>query len=596
VVSKFNKHYCAALLACSGLILGCGLWSNDSEGTLGGRAGNGSAGNGPAGLGFGGGGAANGGASDAGGLEQAGDGGIPGPPPPGNRCSFVPSTSQIPRLLNRQYDAVMRDLLGVTALPSSGTGGDQRLSNFLVADFDGPLNTQAWDAYQDVAEKIAHAVMTGPNKAKFISCDPAQTGCMDDTIKTFGRKAFRRPLSDDEVARFQQLGKTTPAPTAAELAETTLFAFLVSPSFLMLSELATDKQVGGKIQLSSHEVATRLSMMLWDSIPDDQLNTAADKNELQTGAQILAQAQRMLLVKEKAAPMIEAFHRYWTRGDDPGAHWWKGHHDATRFPLYTANAANAMQAELDAFFDDVIFGHGTFEDLFLSNAAFVNRDNAAIYGLDPAGYGTDLKRVELDAKQRSGFLTRAGFLSSYSDENRTSPALRGAFIASILGIQIGAPPPAAAQQTITGDFVTNRQYFEALTQTSAPCRNCHEVFNPAGFALENFDTIGAWQTVDQLGGAIDAKATVNLGNGLAPEEVSSPRELMQAIAKAPRAQELYAKAWISFAYRQPDSPYDASCTIDNLRLGGQSGGYEVLNLIADLTQPDSFRMRVRGTP
>ncbi|HYQ01671.1 MAG TPA: DUF1592 domain-containing protein [Polyangiaceae bacterium] len=592
-MSKLNKHYCAALLACSGLISGCGLWSNDSEGTPEGHAGNGSAGNGSAGLGFGGGNAANGGASQGGASNEGGNAGFVGP---GDPCRpGVPVTSQIPRLLNRQYAAVMRDLLGVTALPSTGTGGDQPLSNFLVADFDGPLNTQAWDAYQDVAEKIAHAVMTGPNRSKFISCDPAQAGCMDNTIETFGRKAFRRPLSDDELVRFQQLGKTTPAPSAAELAETTLFAFLVSPSFLMLSELATDKQVDGKIQLSSNEVATRLSMMLWDSIPDDQLNTAADKNELQTGEQILAQAKRMLLVKEKVAPVIEAFHQYWTHGDDPGAHWWKGHHDATRFPLYTANAATAMQAELDAFFDDVIFGHGTFADLFLSNAAFVNRDNAAIYGLDPAGYGTDLKRVELDAKQRSGFLTRAGFLSSYANETRTSPALRGAFIASILGIQIGAPPPGAAQQTVTGDFVTNRQYFEALTQSGPPCRNCHEVFNPAGFALENFDAIGAWQTVDQLGGAIDAKATVKLGNGLQDVEVSSPRELMQAIAKAQKAQDQYVEAWISFAYRRPDSSLD-HCLANDFEFRIHNGDYEVLNLITDLTQPDSFRMRVRGTP
>src|SRR5262249_14240318 len=142
---------------------------------------------------------------------------------------------QIPRLLNRQYDAVVRDLLGVT-----GVGTDNKpASQLLVADSDGPMTPDTWRIYQDVAGQIARAVMAGPNKSKFIGCDPAAAGCMEETIRTFGRKAFRRPLTDAEVARFQKLGQTTPAGTPNEVAETTLHAFLVSPSFLLLPELTT---------------------------------------------------------------------------------------------------------------------------------------------------------------------------------------------------------------------------------------------------------------------------------------------------------------------------------------------------------------------
>ena len=122
----------------------------------------------------------------------------------------VPATSQIPRLLNRQYEAVVRDLLGVT-----GVGTDNKpASQLLVADSDGPMTPDAWRIYQDVGGQIARAVMTGPNKSKFISCDAAAAGCLEQTIRTFGRKAFRRPLTDAEVARFQKLGQTTPAGNA----------------------------------------------------------------------------------------------------------------------------------------------------------------------------------------------------------------------------------------------------------------------------------------------------------------------------------------------------------------------------------------------
>ena len=245
--------------------------------------------------------------------------------------------------------------------------------------------------------------MTGANKAKFISCDPAAAGCLEQTIKTFGRKAFRRPLSDAEVSRFEQLGQADPAPTADELAETTLVAFLVSPSFLLLPEL-TPGQSGSttSIQLSSYEVATRLSFLLWGSIPDDELDTAADQNQLQTKDQILAQAQRMILVHDKSAPVLTAFHHFWTQMDNTSGHWWRTNHDTSIFPLYSSATLVASRAELGALFDDLAFRNGTFKDYFSSNVAFVNQDNAAIYGLDPTRYGSDLttRRARCHAARR----------------------------------------------------------------------------------------------------------------------------------------------------------------------------------------------------
>lgn len=513
--------------------------------------------------------------------------------PEGPCVQGIPVTTQIPRLLNRQYDNVLRDLLGVTALDGNP------VSASLVGDFTGPMTAPAWTQYQQVAEKVAAQVMAGPNKAKFISCDPKEAGCLNTTIKTFGRKAFRRALSDEEVASFETLSKTTPAGTPEQVAEATLHAFLVSPSFLLIPELDVEAE-GTAIKLSQLEVATRLSFLLWGSVPDDTLNAAADAGQLQTKDQILAQATRMIGLREKTGPLVSAFHEEWAQMNNSSGHWFNIDHDPAKFPAYNTAAKASYRKELDNFFEEVAYTNGSFQDLLLSNVAFVNKDNAAIYGLDPAQYTGDLMKVTLDSATapRPGFLTRAGFLSSYSNYSATSPILRGAFIAvSLLNVNPGAPVPGAAEATVEGTYTTQRAYVEALTQTAQPCQGCHQVLNPLGFALENYDSIGKWQTTDLRGGAIDASVTTvttDLGDGVA-KQITSPVQLMQEIAKMPKAQELYAKAWVSYAYGRNPNAND-QCVVDTLKLKLTAGGYGILNLLGDLTQSDSFRLRVRGTP
>src|SRR5215471_15210526 len=140
----------------------------------------------------------------------------------------IPATTQLRRMMNWQYDATVRDLLGVTSVSNGTTSGPP--SSMLYADFDGPMVPDAWRLYQDTAAAIAKAVMASTTqKANFIGCDPAASGCLMTTITTFGRKAFRRPLTTDEVSRFVALGTGTPTGTPAEVAEATLLGFLVSP-------------------------------------------------------------------------------------------------------------------------------------------------------------------------------------------------------------------------------------------------------------------------------------------------------------------------------------------------------------------------------
>jgi Protein of unknown function (DUF1592)/Protein of unknown function (DUF1588)/Protein of unknown function (DUF1595)/Protein of unknown function (DUF1585) len=487
----------------------------------------------------------------------------------------------------------VRDLLGVTALDGAP------VSAALVGDFTGPMTAPAWQQYQDAGAKLAAQVMASANKAKFISCDPAAAGCLKTTIESFGRKAFRRALSAEEVASFMKLTATTPAGTPEQQAEAILNAFLVSPSFLLVPELNVETE-GTYLKLSQQEVAARLSFLLWGSIPDDALNAAADGNLLQSKEQILEQAQRMIQVREKTGPLVAAFHSEWSQMNNGSGHWWKIDHDTAKYPGYVATAKASYQREMNAFWEEVAYSGGSFKDLLLSNVAFVNKDNAPIYGLDPAAYTADLTKVTLDPAKgaRPGFLTRAGFLSSYSNYDATSPILRGAFIAvSLLSVNPGAPIPGAKDAKAEGTFATQRAYTEALTETAQPCMGCHKVFNPIGYVLENYDGIGKWQTTDLRGGAIDAAvttATIDFGDG-APKQITSPEQLMTQIAQMPKAQELYSKAWVAYAFGRNANAWD-KCVVDQLTTKLSTAGYTILNLMSDLTQADSFRVRVRETP
>jgi hypothetical protein len=602
-----KKRYLVALGALSAALGACGASEyktpphGSGAGSSGGSTGIGGAGSGAAGNGMGG-SSATGGKPGAGGSTSAGSssggstsvGGAAGSPTGGSAgdvtCTTgIPATSQVPRMKNVAYDNVIRDLLGVTTLTA---GSLQPPSSLLYPDYDGDLTPDAWSAYLRAADQIASAVVTGDNRSKFLNCDPATTGCLTDTIKSFGRKAFRRPLTDTEVTSFSRLLDVMPAGTPDEIATAILYTFLASPSFIMLPELGSDTE-GDAIKLTSWEVATRLSFLLWNSVPDGALADAADNAQLQTKDQILAQAQRMLK-DDRAQAVLIAFGRAYL-GMTPSSHWNTNvGHDTTKFPKFSAAAVSPMLAELDSFFEDVTFRGGSFKDLLLSDVGFVNRDTAALYGLDATKYTSDLMRVELDATQRPGLLTRVGFLGTFSHFDTTAPVLRGAFIATrILGLNPGDDPPSPQPPT-SGQYTTERAAVEALTESSPTCQGCHEFLDPPGFVLEHYDTVGSWQDQDPLGGPIDGTADVILDSSDTTKmTIKSPLELMTALANSSGAQHRFAEQLVSYATGRSPNPLD-DCTVESLAQNLENDGYPVVSLFADYTQADSFRLRTVG--
>ena len=295
----------------------------------------------------------------------------------------IPATSQIARLTNTEYDRTIRDLLGVTELQAAA---NVYPSTLLATDQAGGLTDVGWSAYQSVAEMIASQVMaTASLTSNFLKCTPTATGsgatCLHNTIIQFGRRAFRRPLTTDEVAAFDAIvskgAQITPTGAQSEIAEALLYMFLISPSFLQHAETAGTADSNGHFTLSNFEVASRLSYLLWGTTPDDTLSTAADNSQLTTSAQILAQAQRMIQ-DPKAHDMVSDFHRFYLiMGTN--TRWDQINKNTTLFPAFTTAVVPDMENETQQFFDDVVFKYGgTFQDLFLSPRAYVTAGTAPL--------------------------------------------------------------------------------------------------------------------------------------------------------------------------------------------------------------------------
>jgi hypothetical protein len=582
------KTWTKTLIVGVALLAGC-------EGSIGGRNSNGTGSGASSGSGTGnttGSGTGNSISSGTGNTTTTGAGGSSTPVDPTVCTPGIPATSQLPRLTRAEYDKTTRDLLGLDTQPSS----------MLAPDTLGSVDQRAWDGFKAAADSLSAAVLGNATaKAKVLPCTTDNATCINQFVTAFGQKAFRRPLTTAEIAKFTALytnrATLTQTGTFNEAVTLIIKSFLMSPSFLTKAETSTATPSGSTYQLSSWEMASRLSYTLWGTMPDDMLFSAAMANSLSTQDQILQQAQRMLADPKARAKTADFHAAYLLQGD--GTRWAEASHDPMLFPAFKTSMVPTLSSEAAKFVDYITFDlKGTFQDLVTKPIAFVDKDLAPLYGLTSTS--TTLQMVNLDATQRAGVFTHVGFLGSYSSYNRTSPILRGAFLEKqVLCRQIPAPPPDASTTPLppaSTDLNTNRKQVAAQTEVAGTaCAGCHApVVNPPGFALEAYDSVGQWQTAEKSGGAaIDTTADVAIGGKTA--HVTGPVDLMTQIASSPEAQSCYAQRLVTFAYERTLTSQDV-CTVQMLAGKMNTSGYNIISLLTDLTQTQSFRFRVKELP
>jgi len=519
--------------------------------------------------------------------------------PPGDDSSTGESSqaaeqSRFPRLSHTQWENTVRDLLRLEDVPglSGSFIGDPLGGVFDNNEAALQVTPGLWADYQSAAEELSALVTADPVLLGRIM--PADTGQGPEArarqfIEEFGRRAYRRPLAPAEVDTYAALfaGANEVLPDADPfLAGTQLMLqlFLQSPHFIYRAELSEVARIDGLIPLSGYELATKLSYLLWNTMPDDQLLDAAGAGELSTAAGVRAYAEQML-GDPRAREVIGSFHhqlydyeKFLDLYKDPGL-----------YPQFTPETGADMVREAELFVESVVFDReGGLTDLLTSRTAFLNDRLAAIYGQDGTFTG-DFSEIELDPAERSGLLTRIGFLAANGTARQPDTIHRGVFInLRILCAQL-PPPPDNATALPPGEGGTNRDRVDAHTGPGTCGASCHgTMINPIGFAFENYDAIGGYRTTDN-GLPVDAADEYSFeGNDV--RSFQNAVELSQVIAESGMAHRCYAKHWLEFAYGR-----DAKKADDALiaKLGEESlGGSSIRATLLQLIESDAFITRV----
>jgi hypothetical protein len=313
------------------------------------------------------------------------------------------------------------------------------------------------------------------------------------------RHAYRRPVTDEDLRRPLQFFRDGSAEGAGFEAgiESALGAILVSPEFLFRVEAdPVGLAPGTAYRVSDLELATRLSFFLWSSLPDDALIEAAVRGELRRPAQLEAQVRRML-ADERARSLVTNFAVQWLhlRGLESVTP------DLRRFIDFDDNLRQSFRQETELFFESVLREDRSVTDLLSADYTFLNERLAKHYGI-PHVYGSQFRRVSFAGdpdRQRGGLLRQGSLLAVTSYATRTSPVIRGNWILANL---VGAPPPPpppnvpALDDNVISASLPIRARLAAHREKPA-CAGCHNLMDPVGFALENFDAVGRWRTVEE---------------------------------------------------------------------------------------------------
>jgi len=383
--------------------------------------------------------------------------------------------------------------------------------------------------------QIDHVNLTGPfdptgpgdtpSRRRIFTCKPAagadEAACARKVLSTLARRAYRRPLTaDDMVPVMEQYEAGRKGGSFDTGIEHGLRLILANPKFLFRLERSVDKP--GPV--SDLELASRLSFFIWSSIPDDALIDAATSGRLSTPAGLERQVTRML-ADSKSRALTDNFASQWlllrnlkSHVPTPGD-----------FPNFDNELRQAFRQETELFFGSIVRENRSVLDLINANYTFVNERLARHYGI-PNVYGSNFRRVPVTNEARRGLLGQGSVLTVTSYPNRTSPVLRGKYILeNILGTPPPSPPanvPALSDNEAGQEPKSLRERME-LHRKNPTCATCHRVMDPLGFALENFDGIGAWRAKEP-GGAIDPAGKLADGS-----DVDGPVALRAAIMRHP---------------------------------------------------------------
>ena len=371
-----------------------------------------------------------------------------------------------------------------------------------------------------------------PNRAKIFICKPTsqadEAACANKIFANLARKAFRRPVTDKDLAAPMQFFRDGRGLGDFETGiQTGLMTIFASPKFLYRAEYDPAGAKPGSVnRISDLELASRLSFFLWSSVPDDELLTAAEQGKLKDPAVVEAQVKRML-ADPRSKALVENFGFEWLKLRDID----KAEPDVILFPNFDNGLKTAFRRELEMFLASIITENRSVVDILGADYTFLNERLAAHYGV-PDVRGDQFRRVTLKDENRFGILGKGAMLTVTSYPNRTSMVLRGSWVLdNIMGTPPAAPPPGVEgfKENKDGEKAKTVREIMQLHRANPTCNSCHGIMDPLGFSLENFDAVGAYRTKDKWANtSIDASGTLVDGT-----PVNGPADLRKALVANP---------------------------------------------------------------
>ncbi len=500
---------------------------------------------------------------------------------------------------NKSVDANLKARVRVTAGPHDVGVTFVKQSSSLVETRRQPLNVH-FNFYRHprLGPAVFQVTITGPfdaagpadtpSRRRIFTCTPSgpedEESCAEQIFASLMHRAYRRPVTADDLksplALFRQGRASGDFDAGIELA---LSSVLVNPQFLFRIERDPPGVAPGEpYHISDLELASRLSFFLWSSIPDDELLDLAERGEL-SQPDVLEQQTRRMLADERSQSLIDNFAAQWLHLRNLDA----VTPDMRLFPDFDDNLRQAFRQETELLFASMIREDRSVLDLIRTDSSFLNERLAKHYGI-PHVYGSRFRRVSLDnSSHRGGLLRHGSILTVTSYATRTSPVLRGKWVLENLLGSPPPPPPGNVPALEENSVAANLPVRERLARHRADeaCASCHNLIDPVGFSLENFDAVGQWRDLEE-GEPVDTSGSLPGG-----AEFNGVAGLEQALLARPElfAQTLTEKL-MTYALGRGVEYYDAPAVRKIVR-DAREEDYRFSALILGIAESTPFQMR-----
>lgn len=485
------------------------------------------------------------------------------------------------RLTRFEYGRTLAALTGADPAVASVLPPDERSLGFDdIADAHS-ISTLHAAKYLELADEVAGALLDEPDRlSAFAGCDPsAGAACVEQFVRSFGRRAFRRALEDEEVTAMLALYAATAEPTARDGLSAVMSAILQAPQFLYRIEPSAAGNFGSAL-------ATRLSYLVTATAPDDALLAAAEQGELESETGLLAQADRLFSTPQASDAFAHFMLEWWNLEDLSTLE-----KDRNLYRAWTDALPAAFATETRSFIQATWSEGPTLARFLSAPYTYVDGTLAEFYGI-PGVSSLGYQRVALDRTRASGLLTQGAFLATEAKANQTSPVQRGKFVRERLFCTPPPPPPPdiVVRPPVVDPRLSTRERFAAHT-AEPRCAACHVLMDPIGFTFEHYDATGRYRDTD-------ASKPVDASGELTETDVDRTLDgvpsLAAALLESDEVRTCVATQWFRYAFGRQEAPTSGdACTIAALSSALSASGGDLRAAMRATVQSQLFREQRR---